>query len=86
MGNRSVTAKNCNELIPLVPLPTDAELAVDGGKYFIRPSDGRKLEYYVLGERKGNGDVTAIVNVVCTSSTGRLYHLWHQAGTSASAT
>jgi len=33
----------------LKPLPTQTQLAEIGGKYFVRPSDGKFLEYFIAG-------------------------------------
>mmetsp|Transcript_75266 Transcript_75266/g.234342 ORF Transcript_75266/g.234342 Transcript_75266/m.234342 type:complete len:383 (+) Transcript_75266:88-1236(+) len=35
---------------PLKPLPTDDELAAIGGKRFLRPSDGKPMEYWLSGQ------------------------------------
>lgn len=68
---RKTVRDNVKNLIPLSPLPTDEELNSIGGKYFIRPSDNRKLEYFVSGSEHGTA---AIVNLVTTNSTGLFYH------------
>jgi len=65
--------RNVYQLQPLIPRPSDSELEADGGQYFVRPSDGRTLEFFLRNE----GHDVAILNVVCTSCTGRLYHVWH---------
>ena len=75
MDRFTKTGKNVNFLKPLVPLPTSEELAKLGGRYFIRPTDGRKLEYFVLN---GGASKPAIVNIVTSSSTALLYHRWNQ--------
>ena len=72
MGNK--TSRSIHRLEPLRPLPTDEDLARDGGAWFTRPSDGRRLEYFVLGSSAGHRFY--VVNVVCTSATALLYQKW----------
>ncbi|GBG30137.1 Hypothetical Protein FCC1311_063572 [Hondaea fermentalgiana] len=72
--NRRV-AQNVYELEPLVPLPSQSEREEIGAEIFARPSDGRNLEYFV----RNSGHQTAILNIVCTTCTGRLYHVWRTA-------
>lgn len=70
-------SRNVNQLEPFQPLPTDDELASIGGRWFVRPSDGRRLEYFVRGgERAAQARAVTVVNLVCTTATARLYHEW----------
>lgn len=71
-------SRNVNQLEPLQALPSGEELVALGGRWFVRPSDGRRLEYFVRGDRD-QPNVLTVVHIVCTTATGLLYHEWDAA-------
>jgi len=72
---RAIVKSNIKDLIPLVPLPSEDELRLLGGNYFVRPSDNRRLEYFVSGNAN---ESRAVVNLVTTNSTGLFYYQYRQ--------
>jgi len=75
----SATSRNVSQLEPFEPLPSDEELGGIGGRWFRRPSDGRRLEYFLStggGPGSTGQQCPTVLNVVCTTATGLLYHRW----------
>ena len=72
---RAIVKSNVKDLVPLVPLPSEDELRLLGGNYFVRPSDNRRLEYFVSGN---TNESRAVVNLVTTNSTGLFYYQYRQ--------